>query len=66
MTKAHTKVIDIGASDENADWIKSLPGHEGEHELHDDLAQQFRENRERWMRTHPHLFKTDEEQVTPV
>lgn len=32
------KSIDIGDTDENADWIKSLPGHEDELKIHEALA----------------------------
>jgi len=32
------KRIDIGNTDENADWIKSLPGHKDEVAIHEALA----------------------------
>jgi len=39
-------IINIGDTDENADWIKSLPGHEGELQIHDELARQYALERE--------------------
>lgn len=36
-----SKVINVGDTDENADWIKSLPGHAGERQIHEELAREY-------------------------
>lgn len=36
-------ITNIGNSDENADWIKSLSGHASEVEIHEVLAAQYAE-----------------------
>lgn len=36
--------INIGNTDENADWIKGLPGHTDEIPIHEELALQYTEN----------------------
>ena len=41
--KAYKKVVNIGDTDENADWIKSLPGHKDELKIHEKLAKKYRE-----------------------
>lgn len=33
--------INIGNTDENADWIKSLPGHKDEVAIHEALAKKY-------------------------
>jgi len=35
------KRIDIGNTDENADWIKSLPGYKDELKIHAALAKKY-------------------------
>lgn len=39
--KVHKKVINIGDTDENADWIKSLPGYADELKIHEELAKKY-------------------------
>ena len=36
----------IGNTDENADWIKGLPGHKDEASIHEALAAQYARERE--------------------
>lgn len=35
-------VINVDDTDENADWIKSLPGHKNEVAIHEALAKKYR------------------------
>jgi len=44
---AGKKVIDIGNTDENADWIKSPPGHKDEVAIHDALAKKLKSKRKK-------------------
>jgi len=38
--KQHTEVVNIGDTDENADWIKTPENRESESEIHDKLAKE--------------------------
>lgn len=44
MTK---KVVDIGASEKNTDWIKAGEGHKGEKALHAALASKLKKKRKK-------------------
>lgn len=39
--KVHKQVINIGDTDQNADWIKHLPGYEDELKIHEELAEKY-------------------------
>ena len=39
------KVVNIGDTDENADWIKKLPGHKNEVAIHEKLAEELVEKK---------------------
>lgn len=41
------KKINIGNTDGNADWIKSLPGHKDEVAIHDALAKKLKKKEEK-------------------
>ena len=37
--------VNISDTDENADWIKHLPGHEDELKIHEELAKEYDRDR---------------------
>lgn len=44
--KSQTKVVNIGDTDENADWIKTAENRERERALHDELARKQEKKRQ--------------------
>lgn len=57
-------IINIGDTDENADWIKSLPGHASEIQLHDVLAAQYAEEADGDVSEKPPLSTEETMQAT--
>jgi len=46
MTK-HKKVVNIGDTDKNADWIKTPKNRESERRIHEELEKQYRERKDK-------------------
>ena len=44
--KRYTQRVNVGDTDENADWIKTPENRESERKIHDELGEEFEHERE--------------------